>query len=193
MPTSSAPPGRVSRGAFNPVIRLEPGGHTCTESRTRTARTMPTAGQCDSDYCRPTRRSEDGHWAGAAERRPGQGGGQDVQRRNHRGASPPPGRGAGSPPERRPRGWQPAAAARGVVAGAVTLSRRPGLGAGLSAAGTLSSRWRGTVDSLPERVRTAAVSAPTLPLGTSGKTTRWASQDIPGYPGTDFVDWDNPG
>ena len=30
-------------------------------------------------------------------------------------------------------------------------------------------------------------------MKTSGKTTPWASQDIPGYPGTDFVDWDNPG
>ena len=27
----------------------------------------------------------------------------------------------------------------------------------------------------------------------SGKTTPWASQDIPGYPCIDFVDWDNPG
>ena len=27
----------------------------------------------------------------------------------------------------------------------------------------------------------------------SGKTTPWASQDIPGYPGIGFVDWDNPG
>ena len=27
----------------------------------------------------------------------------------------------------------------------------------------------------------------------SGKTTPWASQDIPGYPCIDFVDLDNPG
>ena len=32
------------------------------------------------------------------------------------------------------------------------------------------------------------------PLSTaSEKTTPWASQDISGYPGIDFVDWDNPG
>ena len=33
----------------------------------------------------------------------------------------------------------------------------------------------------------------TRATGPSEKTTPWASQDIPGYPGIDFVDWDNPG
>ena len=47
------------------------------------------------------------------------------------------------------------------------------------------------VDELQQNLALLGVPAHVGPA--SGKTTPWASQDIPGYPGIDFIDWDNPG
>ena len=39
----------------------------------------------------------------------------------------------------------------------------------------------------------AALKSRRSPESASGKTTPWASQDDPGYPGIENVDWDSPG